>query len=125
MAGIAGWLALQFPLASLASAQTYQISPHVRAEQAALARVPPGTTVEATLSVLAPLAASSTAYWVGNVGGITPAYVVFDQTNSGYSPPPADVLAFLDQQHPGRSYQQIFERDGVYVFRLTGAATGG
>ena len=53
-----------------------------------------------------------------------PAYVVFDEDNSGWSPPPANVLAFVEQRHPGWSYLRIFADDGVYVFRRAGR-TGG
>jgi hypothetical protein len=128
MVGIAAWLSFRFPLAGLWNSQTYTVSPHVQAEQAAMARVPPGTTVEATLSLLASLAARDNTFWVGSPGDTDPRYVVFDQTNSGYSPAPTDVLAFIDQQHPGYSYRQVFADDGVYVLRLAGAvppATGG
>ena len=41
---IAVALAWQFPLRNLWHPQTYQISPHVQGEDAALARVPAGTT---------------------------------------------------------------------------------
>ena len=37
-------------------------------EDAAMARVPAGTTVEATLTMLAPLAARDDTYWIGNPG---------------------------------------------------------
>ena len=53
-----------------------------------------------------------------------PAYVVFDEDNSGWSPPPANVLTFVEQRHPGWSYLRIFADDGVYVFRRVGR-TGG
>ena len=130
MVGIAAWLALSNPLASLWNPQTYVISAHVRAEQAAMARVPPGTTVEATLSMLATLASRDTTFWVGSTGDTDPRYIVFDQSNSGYSPPPANVLSFVDGQHPGYAYRQVFEDNTVYVFRLAGtarqpSATGG
>jgi uncharacterized membrane protein len=124
MVGIAAWLAFQFPLASVWSSQTYLISRHVQAERAAMSRVPSGTTVEATLSMLATLAARDNTFWVGSTGDTDPRYVVFDQTNSGYGSLPTDILGFIDQQHAGYSYRQVFLADGVYVFRLTGA-TGG
>jgi hypothetical protein len=49
---------------------------------------------------------------------------VFDAANSGYSLKPADVPALVDQQHPGFTYQQIFRRSDVYLFRRDGR-TGG
>jgi len=124
MVVIAGWLAFRFPLDTLWSAQTYEITPHVTAEEAAMARVPDGVTVEATLSMLAPLAARDDTYWIGNAPNPAPAYVVFDADNSGWNPPPSNVLAFVEQRHRGYAYQQIFVDDHVYVFRRAGR-TGG
>jgi uncharacterized membrane protein len=124
MVAIAGWLAFRFPLAGLWQPQTYQITSHVRAEDAAMARVPAGTTVEATLSMLAPLAARDDTYWIGTSPNPAPRYVVFDADNSGWSPPPANALRFVEQRHPGSGYQRIFARDNVFVFRRAGP-TGG
>jgi uncharacterized membrane protein len=121
MLGIAGWLAARQPLAQLWQPQTYTISQHVRAEEAAMARVPPGTTVEATLSMLAPLAARDDTSWVGTVGLHDPRYLVFDATDSGWNPlPVSPPIRFLEERHPGAVYRQIFEASGVYVFRLIG-----
>ena len=117
---ITGWLAIREPLAGLWQPQTYAITPHVRAEEAAIARVPSGTTVEATLTMLAPLAARDDTSWVGTVGIPDPLYLVFDATNSGWTPlPAATPLRFLEERHPGTVYQQVFRADGVYVFRRT------
>ena len=124
MAVIAGFLAFRFPLDTLWSAQTYQITPHVSAENAAMARVPDGVSVEATLTMLAPLAARDDTYWVGTYPNPAPAYIVFDSGNSGWNPPPANVLTFVEQRHPGWAYLRIFSDDGVDVFRRAGR-TGG
>jgi uncharacterized membrane protein len=124
MAAIAVFLAFRFPVDELWSPQTYEISPHVSAEDAAMARVPDGVTVETTLSMLAPLAARADTYWIGTYPNPAPAYVVFDEDNSGWSPPPANPLTFVEQRHPGWAYQRVFSDDGVSVFRRTGR-TGG
>jgi uncharacterized membrane protein len=124
MVVIAGWLAFRFPLDTLWSPRTYDVSSHVRAEDAAMARVPGGVTVEATLSMLAPLAARDDTYWIGTYPNPAPDYVVFDDTNSGFSPPPGNVLTFVQQRHPGWSYLRVFTDDGVDVFRRVGR-TGG
>jgi hypothetical protein len=124
MVVIAGWLAFRFPLDTLWSAQTYDISSHVSAEDQAMARVPDGVTVEATLAMLAPLAARDDTYWIGIYPNPAPDYVVFDTTDSGWSPPPANALTFVEQRHPGWAYQRIFADDGVEVFRRVGR-TGG
>ncbi len=107
----------KFPLSGVWQPATYQINLHVQAEDAALARVPAGTTVEATLTMVAPLAARDDTYWIGTSGNPAPRYIVFDSTNSGWSPEPANPLAFVEQRHPGTKYQQIFLDNGVYVFR--------
>jgi len=117
MVAVAATFAFQFPLASLWHGSTYQISPHVAAADAAMAQVPDGATVQTTLSLLAPLAARTDTYWMGNAGNPATQYVVFDATNSGYSPEPKSVPAFIHQLYPHDGYVQIFERDHVYVFR--------
>ena len=124
MVVIAVWLAFRFPLEGLWNSQTYQISSHVSAEDAAMSRVPDGVTVEATLSMLAPLAARDDTYWVGTSPNPAPQYVVFDNDDSGWSPPPTNVLQFVEQRHPGYEYQRIFLDNNVYVFRRDGR-TGG
>jgi uncharacterized membrane protein len=120
MLGIALVTAWPFPLSDLWHAQTYQISPHVRGEDAALARVPAGTTVEATLTMLAPLAARDDTYWIGVAGNPAPRYIVFDELDSGWNPPPSDPLTFVEQRHPGVTYREIYENNFVYVFRRAG-----
>ena len=117
MLGLALAILPKFPLSGVWQPPTYQIGLHVQAEDAALARVPSGTTVEATLTMVAPLAARDDTYWIGTGGNPAPRYIVFDSTNSGWNPEPADPLAFVESRHPGASYQQIFTDNGVYVFR--------
>jgi uncharacterized membrane protein len=122
MAGIAAVLAFRLPLADLWNPATYQISPHVRAERAAIALVPAGTTAESTLTTLAPLATRDTTFWIGTAGNPVPRYIVYDATSSGYAHPPTDILGFLDTRYPGVSYRMIFKADDVYVFRRIASA---
>jgi uncharacterized membrane protein len=117
MALVAVVLAFGFPLAQLWHSRTYQISAHVRAEWAAIAMVPPGTTVESTLTMLAPLATRDSTFWIGTPGNPVAHYIVYDAANSGYTHPPTDILGFLDQRYPGVTYQTIFHEHRVYVFR--------
>jgi uncharacterized membrane protein len=114
---IAVALAWQFPLRDLWLGQTYQISPHVQGEDAAMARVPAGTSVETTLTMLAPMAARDDTYWIGNAGNPAPRYIVFDDLNSGWNPAPSNPLTFVEQRHPGAAYRQIYLNNFVYVFR--------
>jgi uncharacterized membrane protein len=110
-------LAFQYPLSNLWSSQTYKISPHVGADNAAMAKVPDGTTVLTTLNMLAPLAARTDTYWIGNRGNPEAEYIVFDGPDSGYSPAITDVPGFIAGLYPGHTYTQIFSDDNVYVFR--------
>jgi len=107
----------QFPLSNLWSGSTYQIGPQVAAADAAMAQVPDGATVQTTLNLLAPLAARADTFWIGNAGNPITDYVVFDGTDSGYSPAPKDVPAFIAQLFPRDGYVEVFELDDVYVFR--------
>ena len=117
MAAIAVALAFQFPLSSLWHGSTYTISPQVAADNAAMAVVPDGATVQTTLNLLAPLAARTDTFWIGNAGNPLTQYIVFDGKNSGYTPAPANVPAFIAELYPTAGYTQVFERSDVYVFR--------
>ena len=119
MVAIAVPLAFQFPLSQLWNAQTYRISPHVAAAQAAMAQVPDGASVLTTLDLLAPLAARADTYWIGNSGNPQTQYIVFDGLNSDYSPAIKDVPAFIASLYPLHTYTEIFSSGDVYVFRLT------
>jgi uncharacterized membrane protein len=117
MAAIAAALAFQFPLGALWHASTYAISPQVAADNAAMTVVPDGATVQTTLNLLAPLAARTDAFWIGNAGNPLTQYIVFDGKNSGYTPAPANVPAFIFELYPTAGYTQVFERNDVWVFR--------
>jgi uncharacterized membrane protein len=117
MLAIAAVLAFRYPLDGLWNPQTYTISQHVRAEDAALARVPDGVTVEATLTMLAPLAARADTFWIGTYPNPAPQYIVFDASDSGWNPEPENVLAFVETRHSGVAYRRVFLADDVYVFR--------
>jgi uncharacterized membrane protein len=112
-------LAFQFPLSNLWNAQTYRISPNVASADAAMAKVPDGATVLTTLDLLAPLAARTDTFWIGNSGNPETEYIVFDGDDSDYSPPISNVPAFVDGFYPPHTYTVIFSSGDVYVFRLT------
>jgi uncharacterized membrane protein len=117
MLAIAVPLAFQFSLSALWNGQTYEIGAGVAADRAAMAVVPSGATVTATLTLLAPLAARCDAFWIGNNGNPATQYIVFDGPNSGYSPAIANVPEFIGQLYPHASYRQVFFDNGVYVFK--------
>jgi hypothetical protein len=119
MVAIAIPLAFQFPLNQLWNAQTYRISPHVAAADAAMAQVPDGASVLTTLDLLAPLAARTDTYWIGNSGNPRTQYIVFDGIDSDYSPAIKNVPAFIAGLYPPGTYTEIYSSGDVYVFRLT------
>ena len=106
------------PVRHLFQPQTYLVSQHVRTEKAAMAEVPDGATVEATQGMEAPLAARTDVFYARDPGNPAPEYIVLDPTDY-YAQPPvgADIGEWVRRDHPDASYQQIFGRDGVYVFR--------
>jgi uncharacterized membrane protein len=129
MIAICAALAFQFPLSSLWTPGTYTLGPHVAAENAGMALVPDGASVSTDLDLLAPLAARTDTYWLGNAGS-NPAtrYVVFDTQSTDctaweaicLSPRPATVLTFVEGLTHHAHYQQIYDRNGVFVFRRVG-----
>ena len=125
MLGIAAALAFQFPLSQLWTPQTYTIDQHVAAARAAMARVPDGATVATDLDLLAPLAARTDTFWLGNFA-TNPAtqYIVFDTASTDWQPPPSNVLGFVESLNHGVRYRQIYVNDGVYVFIRAGAPAG-
>ena len=109
--------AFQFPLSNLWQGSTYSGGPRVAADQAAMAKVPDGATVQTNLDLLAPLAARTDTFWIGSPGNPATEYVVFDGLDSGYSPAPANVPAFIRQLFPRAAYRVVFADDDVYVFK--------
>jgi uncharacterized membrane protein len=120
MLAIAAALAFQFPLSYLWTPATYTIDGHVAAARAAMARVPDGATVATDLDLLAPLAARTDTFWLGNSGNPATKYVVFDTASTDWQPPPPNVLAFVESLNHGTAYRQIYVNDGVYVFVRAG-----
>lgn len=117
MAAIAVALAFQFPLATLWHSSTYKLGAHVAAANAAMAVVPNGATVTTTLDLLAPLAARTDTFWIGNPGNPVTQYLVFDGANSGYYPPVTNVPAFIARWYGRDGYVQVFASGDVYVYR--------
>jgi uncharacterized membrane protein len=119
MVAIVVVLAFRFPVSNLWNAQTYRISPHVASANAAMAKVPDGATVQTTLDLLAPLAARTDTFWIGNSGNPRTQYIVFDGQDSDYTPAITNVPAFIAQLYPDHAYTQVFASGDVYVFRLS------
>ena len=76
--------------------------------------------MQATLDLLAPLAARTDAFWIGNAGNPETEYIVFDGEDSDYSPAVSNVPAFIAGST--HTYTLIFASGNVYVLpphRLT------
>jgi uncharacterized membrane protein len=117
MAAVTVALAFQFPLSNLWQGATYKLDAHVAAADAAMAVVPDGATVQTNLDLLAPLAARTDTFWIGNAGNPVTQYVVFDGVDSGYGSAVTSVPQFIANAYPHDGYVQVFERDDVYVYR--------
>ena len=107
-------LAFQFPLSSLWSPATYQRPVQVRIEDTAMALVPDGATVDADAEMLAPLAARTDTYWLGNhVMNPLTEYIVYDVRSADFVPGPARPAARTSTRAVITSrYQLIFNDDG-------------
>jgi uncharacterized membrane protein len=116
MLAITVGLAFWFPLKHLWQPQTYTISQHVRSDNAAMAKVPDGVTVEATTTLLAPLSARTDTFWAGDRSPAAQ-YIVYDNAESINNPKPVNMDQWIEHRHPGVSYQEIYAQDDVYVFR--------
>jgi uncharacterized membrane protein len=119
MVAVAAGLAFWAPLHVLWQPATYTIASHVRAESAAMARVPDGVTVEATDAMAATLAARADVFWAGAPTNPAPEYIAFDDARSIYNPRPVNMSQWLARHHPGRRYKKIFYADQVYLFERT------
>jgi hypothetical protein len=124
MAAIAVALAFQFPLSDLWRGSTYTIDAHVAAADAAMAVVPNGATVTATLDLLAPLAARTDTFWIANRGNPVTQYIVFDGADSGFNPPVTNVPAVIASWYKGDGYVQVFARGDVYVYHRVNPKAG-
>jgi uncharacterized membrane protein len=110
------------PVKHLFQAQTYTVSQHVRAENAAMAKVPDGATVEATQGMEATLAARTDVFYARDPGNPAPQYLAIDSTDYFAQPPiGGNIGQWVKRDHPDARYQQIFSRDHVYIFRRTAA----
>jgi uncharacterized membrane protein len=101
------------PVSELWVRHTYQVSSHVRAAEAAMARVPSGATVATTENLLAPLAARTDTFWIGHRWESATEYIVFDGENSGLT----DIPAYIKKLYPKSGYRVIYVSDDVYVFK--------
>ncbi|WP_051451224.1 DUF2079 domain-containing protein [Actinospica robiniae] len=107
----------QFAFNQFFNPGTFTFDARTDALRQAVAMVPSGVTVEATINVLAPLAARDDAYWVGN-SNPAPQYVVLDAVVSGFPGTISDPVQWVDGRHTGSSYEIIWSNPyGIYVLK--------
>jgi uncharacterized membrane protein len=119
MLAIAIGLCFWAPLKHLWQPQTYTISQHARVEDAAVATVPDGATVEATQSMEATLGARADVFYAGDPRNPAPQYITLDSRDYLQPRLSGSVSQWVKRDHRSASYRQIFGQDGVYVFRRT------
>ncbi|HET9169020.1 MAG TPA: DUF2079 domain-containing protein [Actinospica sp.] len=108
----------QFAFNQFFSPSTFTFDARTAELRHAVSIVPENVTVEATINVLAPLAAKDDAFWIGNTGNPAVQYVVLDTVVSGFSGTISDPVAFVEQRHPGAKYSVIWsDTYGIYVLR--------
>ncbi|MFJ4409863.1 DUF2079 domain-containing protein [Streptomyces sp. NPDC088910] len=119
-AGAALALTLTMPLASLSHSDTYKVDAHTKAVEKLLETVPSGSSVEANVGPISRLVHRTTVYWVGDTQGISPDYIVIDNS-SGWVP---DPLTYAKQLHPNAEYQQIVNAEGYVIMHRTSPPNG-
>jgi uncharacterized membrane protein len=107
----------QFAFNQFFDPNTFTFDARTDALRQAESLVPSGVTVEATINVLAPLAARDDAYWIGN-SNPAPQYVVLDAVVSGFPGTISDPQQWVDGRHSGHSYEVIWSNPyGIYVLK--------
>ena len=100
------------PLATLLDSQTYAEAPRADAARQVIGLVPKGASVETDIGLMGHLVTDHTVYWLGSIGDVRPAYVLFDLASGIGSPD--DVVAYAEEKHGG-TYRLIFDRDGYVL----------
>ena len=107
----------QFAFNQFFDPNTFTFDARTDALRQAESLVPSGVTVEATINVLAPLAARDDAYWIGN-SNPAPQYVVLDTVVSGFPGTISDPVQWIESRHPGTTYLVVWSDSfGIYVLK--------
>lgn len=120
MLAVSAALVPQFAFNQFFNPDTFTFDARTGELSRAVSLVPANVTVEATINVLAPLAAKDDAYWIGNGGNPPVQYVVLDTVVSGFSGTISDPVAFVEQRHAGTKYKVVWsDAFGIYVLQRT------
>lgn len=96
-------------------------TPETQAAWHTMALIPNGSTVEASINLLAPLASRTDVYWMGNTNP-TPNYVVIYNAGWSQTTMPADPVQSIEQEHKGSHFAQVYRDDryGIYLYANVG-----
>ena len=109
------------PLNRFLHADTWTSTARSTAADAAVALVPPGTTVETDIGLMSHLTAGRRTYFSGNnTRTVHPDYFVTDQAAWGQPMTGTTTLDYAHQLHPNQQFRIVFERDGITVLESIG-----
>jgi uncharacterized membrane protein len=120
--GIAVFLAAYLPLRGLVSPASYQPSPRAEAAAEVQRLIPSASSVETDSTLVVHLVARNRVFWLGNAAGVQPDFVLIDR-HAWPIPTPRpgnDLLGYIERQHPGSDYAQVYSRGGFHLFALRG-----
>lgn len=94
-------LTASLPLSALTEADAYRVPDRVTAVERLLDTVPDGATVESNIGPTARLASRCRVFWIGRAKGLTPDYIVFNNSSRWVK----DVPGYTRQLHPSAQYE--------------------
>lgn len=119
MAATAVALCWRFPFKDLVQPETYQQGWRAGAAHEVLATIPDGATVQTDTGLMSRLVARTELTWVGTSPDTDPEYVLIDDY-AGWSPEaPADASEYAEGQHPGTTYELVYDVDGYQLAERT------
>lgn len=119
MATAAILLCWRFPFKDLVQPETYQESWRARAAHEVLAMIPDDATVQTDTGLMSRLVSRAEVTWVGTSAGTDPEFVLLDD-HAGWSPEaPDDAAEYAESQHPGTTYEVVFDVDGYQLAQRT------
>ena len=104
--------------AVLAEPDTYRQSERWDAAHRMMGLIPPGSTVESGVVLMAYLVPDTRVYWLGNTNP-APDYLIVDADDWSWGATrPADAEAHAEQRFPGTDYTPVFDEAGYQLVRL-------
>lgn len=94
-------LTTSLPLSALTEADAYRVPDRVTAVERLLDTIPDGATVESNVGPIARLTSRCRVFWIGRAKGLTPDYIVFNNSSRWVK----DVPGYARQLHPRARYE--------------------